>query len=464
MHLTKERFSSDEFLDLVSSSPNEALRPALSLSGLDAEAFSLVCLADTITYARSQCIRYSTVCPPKLEAFSQLESLPILTRREIDEDISPICVRGEKVCRYSTTSATTTGHSLFVPHSSPEDEAVSRYHRLVFGFTGTKNLILRLVPCGRSIGGGSGIAGREFLAAFDSNAARETTADNWDYIIAQLFGQFPGPEGNQRIGSIHATPPFGLIALTKFMKARGVDPRETGVHSLLVTGSWIGKHSRSMLEQFWNARVHTNFSCSELNGTAAECQIHKGRYHFSHLVYPEVVDRYSHRPVPVGGEGRLVLTGVYPFHRACIFLRYAVGDWARWLGSVACECGREARTIEHLGRERDVLAVENSDGVTLFLSSPAILNTLDQFDWIPKIPLPQFRWNLHHTGKKALIHIDVECYTICGPIWKKRSEEAIAVALLAELPHLKAEADSGAIAIDVQLRPRGHLTHDVRIP
>ncbi|MGJ5079291.1 hypothetical protein [Bradyrhizobium sp. HKCCYLS3013] len=411
----------------------------------------------TLAHAERTCARYSDPrYPAAVSSLDDFQALPTLRRRELEMDLPSICADGEPIDFYTATSATTTGRSLLVPHCRAEHAALSDWGLMGETAPAPSGMTLRLMPAGRLIGAPLG-ASDTVLATYETNALHENVWDLWDYIAGQVFAEFPSPKGTRQIETIHATPSFGLILLTKYMLQRGLSPRQSAVRTLLVTGSWIGPVTRRWLEDSWGAQLHTVYSCSELVGGAVECPAQPGRYHFAPNLYPEVLDAQG-RQVAEGAQGGIHLTALYPFQRSAAFLRYEVGDWGRWGGRGPCPCGLHGPAIELLGRTTDVLTVTSADGTRWPIPPVPIRNALDRFDCVPKIPRPQYRLRIE-PGNRIELRVDVECYALAGADWQYRTRNAIAAAILDEDRSIGGLASAGELNLDVNLFSRSKLTN-----
>jgi phenylacetate-coenzyme A ligase PaaK-like adenylate-forming protein len=435
-------------------------KPINSLS----RALGLLILADTYAYARTECEHYRHYPLEQIRSYSDLTTLPIIDRKMLESDLLAFCATGRAVFHYSTTSGTTTGQSLFIPRTHEEREALRQYRNLTLPSDSkgdaSRRLMLRLLPGGRLIPGPAG-SSSELIGVYHLNMARENLWDNWDYLIGQLFAKFPVRWHLEQINLIHATPPCGLVMLTRYMLARGINPSDTAVRSLVVTGGWISRHTRTWLEAAWNAELATSYSCAEMNGWANECRLNPCKYHFNHTVYPEVVFPHTGELVVPGEQGRLLLTGAYPFHQACMLMRYAVGDWVRWIGNEPCTCGVTAPTVEFLGREQTVCFVELDDGTALPLSSVPILEALDPLPYIPDIPRPQYRYVVQKQERRPHVTLNVECFTVGDKLWQKRAEQEIQAALFTEQPEVRAAVEKGQIDFSIHLHTRSGLTVNI---
>jgi phenylacetate-coenzyme A ligase PaaK-like adenylate-forming protein len=447
-------------LDAPMSSARHSDEDGQGASPDAARAFSLLLLADTYDYARAKCRLYGTYPLERLTRLSEFGRLPVLERATLVHDLPAVCVESTELLHHTATSGTTTGHSMFIPRSRREQALLEKYRRTVASFSAEgaahEGVTLRLVPGGRLIPGGVGSSSDQ-IGVFNLNMARQNLWDNWDYLISQLFAEFPVGWSQSAITLIHATPPCGLVLLTRYMLERGVEPSQTSVRRLVVSGGWTSRVTRRWLQDAWQAEFATAYSCAELNEPARECRLVPGRFHFPLPVYPEVVALGSHEPVEVGECGRLLLTGAYPFHQACMLIRYAVGDWVRWLGDARCECGVHARTIEFLGRESTLVRLDLPSRDPLLLPSVPTLEALSRFRYVPDIPRQQYRWDF--AGDQGLV-LHAECYAVGGRAWRARAEAEIAASALDEHPHLAAAVRDG-LRFRVELHARSNLTVNI---
>lgn len=422
-------------------------------------ALRLALLARTYDYSVEHCEHYRQYGRDRITSMGDFRALPVLERSTLTHHLETICVRSSELLHHTATSGTTTGQSVFIPRSVDEQRILDQYRRamaqLPTGGAAHQGITLRLVPGGRLIPGGTGSA-YDQIGVYNLNMARQNLWDNWDYLIGQLFAEFPVGWSRHTITLIHATPPCGLVLLTRYMLDRGIRPAETGVRRLVATGGWIGKTTRRWLQDTWAAELATAYSCAELNEPARECRLTPGHYHFPVPVVPEVVSPVTHETQERGSCGRLLLTGTYPFHQACMLIRYAVGDWVRWLGDDRCSCGVRAPTVEFLGRESTLFRYRSPHDPDLVLASIPTLEALSRFKYVADIPRPQYRWD---TDDGQLV-LHVECFTVGGKAWQARAEAELAEALLEENAELAARVDGG-LRLRIVLHARSSLTVNI---
>jgi phenylacetate-CoA ligase len=118
---------------------------------------------------------------------------------------------------------------------------------------------------------------------------------------------------------------------------------------------------RRLARETWGVPVRDNYSCEELGILALECPAAEGKLHVqAERALLEVVDDAG-QPVPPGGVGRVLATGL--FNYATPLIRYELGDRAVLGGP--CRCGRGLPVLDRLvGRERQ--SVRLPSGARLF--------------------------------------------------------------------------------------------------
>jgi phenylacetate-coenzyme A ligase PaaK-like adenylate-forming protein len=420
------------------------------------ERMTIVALDETVRIARRRCPAYLRGMPKQVRGWAEFREIPILTRRVIQDDTETLMPRQPRAFSYAETSGTTTGASVRIPFTSNE-----RLLRLKLSFTmrpvTPPGYTLQLVAQGRVIP--PQVNGdRTLIVPCALGGIRYASADSWDNIISILFTRRDPVSGSGSICALDSAFPYLIIMLTGLMKERGVPPGRTAVRQLSLYGTYVASATRTVLEQTWRARTEMFFSCTELPCNAVECSNVRGRYHYVLGVVPEVLSRSSDEPVEVGGEGRLVLTGLYPLFQSIVPIRYDVGDWVRWLGPQECSCGRTGYTFEPLDRTKHVVFVRGKD-VEIGLSARPTLEALAELPGVRQIPRPQYRYEVvPGRGGRQRVRLHVECNALADRAWQAALRATIRRRVHTSLPALAASQ----IALDVVLHARGTLTESDR--
>lgn len=118
-----------------------------------------------------------------------------------------------------------------------------------------------------------------------------------------------------------------------------------GVRVLIVAGEPGGSipATRARIESAWNARVIDHHGLTEVGPVSFECWEAPGFLHLNEAEFLcEVLDPETHRAVPEGQPGELVITNLRRF--ACPAIRYRTGDIVV-LDASPCPCGRNAARL-----------------------------------------------------------------------------------------------------------------------
>jgi len=207
-------------------------------------------------------------------------------------------------------------------------------------------------------------AGRVILNRFPFMAAPAHLVQ----LIAQQGGGVAIPAGNinwdvpfpralelaQRTGAhVIAGMPMEPIVLGEVARAAGVDvQRDLAVDTLFLGGSSLPSALQRRLARTWGARVIELYGSTETMLLGTSCP--RGTLHLEpELVYAEIVDPATGRPVVEGRDGVLVVTtlGI----EGSPLIRLDTGDAVRSLPP--CPCGDDRPAILVLGRAGDVITI-----------------------------------------------------------------------------------------------------------
>ena len=106
---------------------------------------------------------------------------------------------------------------------------------------------------------------------------------------------------------------------------------------------------RREIESLWGCPVYDGYGTNEVGLAGFECRERSGMHFMEDLVYMEVVDVESGKPVAGGERGNLVVTALSRTLPPVI--RYNLRDLGRILSAERCTCGSHFRRMDHfLGR------------------------------------------------------------------------------------------------------------------
>lgn len=192
--------------------------------------------------------------------------------------------------------------------------------------------------------------------------------------------------------------PSHVMRLGMFYRSQGVEPSELGIQKIIVTGEWMSKEFRRMLEELWGADVYVLYTMTEAMGdVGSECKEKDGTHIFDdyflielrELSLPEKSVTHT-----LKNAGEIILTTM---RENMPFIRYRTGDLGMEI-SKKCGCGSKHRRIHLLGRVNEVLRV-GSLAVT-----PLDIQTL-----LLRIPGMSGLYTLTVDGKEASkLHLEIE--------------------------------------------------------
>jgi phenylacetate-CoA ligase len=143
------------------------------------------------------------------------------------------------------------------------------------------------------------------------------------------------------------TSPSNALALA--YAATPEQARALAIEFILAIGETVSAHARETVAARLGARLAGIYSCQEVGVVATECPAAPHYHVVAENAFVEIIGEDG-RAVGPGETGRVVLTGLYNY--AMPFIRYAIGDVARW-ATAPCRCGRSLPVIAEVeGRTR----------------------------------------------------------------------------------------------------------------
>jgi phenylacetate-CoA ligase len=162
-----------------------------------------------------------------------------------------------------------------------------------------------------------------------------------------------------------STPSYALN-IAETMADMGVDPKTLPLRLGIFGAEPWSEKMRQELEKQLDIKAIDIYGLSEIigPGVAAECiEEQKGLHIFEDHFLPEIIDRDTFEPLPVGESGELVFTTLTK--EAFPVIRYRTKDISRLIDT-PCSCGRTFRRMPKVtGRTDDMLIIR---GVNVFPS------------------------------------------------------------------------------------------------
>ena len=350
------------------------------------DALVLAKLREQVRYAHKHSPFYrelykdSPVDPANIRSLDDFRQLPILTKDDLrrEQEAHPpfgryLCVPPDQVFHIHGTSGT-TGRPTVFGFSAADWDRVADAHARVLWSAGVR-------PADRII----------ISAVFSAYMGSWATLIGAERLGAQSFPFGAGAPGQTertvewvtlvRPTVFYGTPSFALY-LAATARRMGIDPkRDMGFRLLLFSGEPGASipSTRCELQDTFGAHVVDQGSMAEMTpwATSSGCRyLQRGMHLWQDIVYTELLDPDTKRPVPMGGEGSPVYTHLERDSQP--MLRYWSGDIARW-NMDPCPCGRTYPTLSEgiYGRVDDMIIVR---GQNIFPSKiEDTLRALDEF-------------------------------------------------------------------------------------
>ncbi|PAV07086.1 phenylacetate--CoA ligase family protein [Methanosphaera cuniculi] len=160
------------------------------------------------------------------------------------------------------------------------------------------------------------------------------------------------------------TPSYGLH-LAEVMKEKGVDPKDLNLKVIGFGSEAWTDEMREKIEEKFGVPAYNIYGLTEVigPGVAMECPEQNGLHIYEDHFYPEIIDPKTHKQLPEGKNGELVLTALTRVGMPLI--RFRTKDITN-IRHETCGCGRTLVKMDKIsGRTDDMLKIK---GVSVFPS------------------------------------------------------------------------------------------------
>ena len=167
-----------------------------------------------------------------------------------------------------------------------------------------------------------------------------------------------------------STPNY-LMHICDLAKSYG---RKISLEKAIVWGEPCSPIIREKILSEYGIEMFDNYGSTEMaGGVAAECSYHNGLHIEEDYYYVEILNPETHKPVPDGEYGELVITPLH--HEAMPLIRYCTRDITRIIPE-PCPCGRTHRRIEPVTHRIDDMLLINGTNVFPSQIEECIFNRL----------------------------------------------------------------------------------------
>jgi phenylacetate-CoA ligase len=386
------------------------------------KAWDILLIKQTISYAYHYTPYYQktwkdlTISPDDFNGFLDLKNFPILEKKDIvnnrDSFISQCSQPDDTRC-----TSGTTGKRLMLYGSSNEVLAMGTIIQArISSLEANKSMmVLRIFPALKrtlstlvNVPNSAHTASVGHISYIFSTADQDKVwFDHTDHLVEILFEEYYINGNKANIELVHVTPPFLFDFISNKLISKNIDICRTKVKDVALSGGFVFGRTRKLVEDLWQAQLHTSFSCTEVNGECLECLKNKGVFHSGLTVYVEVVDTETLLPVLPGEHGLLVLTSYYPFQQVMPLIRYQTGDIVELIDS-PCQCGDVGKSFRVIGRHHHCTDISDLVGHRTFIGPQQIGEVLSDFLMIPYTPYPRFKLTRQNESECVTLTLHVE--------------------------------------------------------
>ncbi len=301
--------------------------------------------------------------PAEVTSFQDFQQLPFVTKQDIREDQeetppfgSNLCVDPGRIGRIHGTSGTTGRPTAFGVSSGDMQRIAAAHARIMWSFGIRPGDVLFIASFFSLYWGSWGaLAGAERLgaAAFPFGAGVPGQTERALHWIREV-----------RPTVFYGTPSYSLY-LAELARQQGLDPKRDFNFRILFFSGEPGAGvpaTKKRIEDTYGGICVDSGSTGEMAPwmSNSECDCRTGIHLWQDIVYTEILDPDTFKPVPAGREGALVYTHLERDSQPMI--RFWSGDIARWDDS-PCPCGRTYPRLPRgiYGRTDDMLIIRGEN-------------------------------------------------------------------------------------------------------
>jgi len=315
--------------------------------------------------------------PDIIKANDDIAKIPILTKKEVQDNTSEMITRGFKqdlLFKYKTGGS--TGKSLVVymtEECSEMRNACARRHDRWSGW-----------EVGEPIGA---VWGNPDMPKSCRGKMKKWLVAPCIYLDTMSVSKESIKAFAQKWLKVKPSLLYGhahsIYILAQYVRELSIDDiRPTGIIS---TSMMLLPHERKTIEEVFGQKVFDRYGCEEVSLIASECEAHQGMHLNIEHLYIEFIREDGTYANP-GESGKIIVTDL--INHAMPFIRYQVEDVGVPMSS-ACSCGRGLPLMkEVVGRTADFLV--RKDG-TKVAGVSLIENTLTKIPGIRQMQIVQER-------------------------------------------------------------------------
>lgn len=291
--------------------------------------------------------------PTEIKTIEDLHKLPILTRREVQDNLDTMTAQNYSGRMRKTATGGTTGEPIRFYRPREEGWTWGAFYRGLRWY--------RFEPGDKVAQIWGGVPHGSLLY----KANNKITSFLERRVSLSAFDQSE-EKMSQFAAKLKAFQPEVIIAYSSavhifadYLRHRGIQDIRPKV--VVTSAEKLLRHQRQSIKEAFGCDVFEYYGCGEVLSIAYECPEHQGYHISAEKVIVETV-RDDGSPCKPGELGRIIVTDLYNY--AMPFIRYAVGDEGILAGR-SCPCGRGLPLLKSIeGRTTDYIVLGNGERVS----------------------------------------------------------------------------------------------------
>lgn len=279
--------------------------------------------------------------PQRINSYKDFETLPIIDKSDLINnpiDFFSVCKKSDILSIHSTGGTTDKPKIIFFDKKMWQKniETVQRMCRMA---NVDENSNVAVMFSFGEMHSAALVCSRSLFHLGATLVPLGTGLDD-DFIFKMI--------GELNVSHIIGIPSY-LFELTRRLRGKGYGLRKFNIKSILTSTEPLTSKVRNYLKNSWGAELFDFYGAGEVGCMGSECRKHNGIHLFTDIIFPEVLDVKTRKPVKPGEIGELVITTLP--HEGVRLIRYRLDDLVRYEID-KCSCGWNYPRVWLSGRTR----------------------------------------------------------------------------------------------------------------
>jgi phenylacetate-coenzyme A ligase PaaK-like adenylate-forming protein len=288
-----------------------------------------------LTHAYASCPFYrerfdrAGLRPRDIRSLEDLAALPVLGKREIQENVPDMVARGwpkDDLIPNQTGGSTGTPVPFYLSNDRRRSRAAGtlRHNRWAGWEVGDRVAVLWGAP--------NDAPRTDWRARLRRSLLRQPLWLDTGHVTEETLAAFHQQltRYQPRVLQAYAR---SVLLFARYLEARGLRPYRP--LSIVTSAEGLEPEERALVERVFGCPVFNRYGCREVSVIASECLAHTGLHVMAEGLYLEIVQ--GDRPAGPEEMGSLLVTDL--LNHAMPLIRYRIGDVGSWAEG-PCPCGR----------------------------------------------------------------------------------------------------------------------------